>query len=443
MRKFNIEVSTGIKKEELENYLLGFLPHGSFYIDERKSIAKNIVIYAHLTDISENHEDINREIILPMINSGLLSTSHIKFFCHYMRDNFVWLEKLFENYDNIEFFYPDVNPSEYEINTINKLREDCIKESEDRLILYVHSKGITKPFSKPSADWRRYLVHFNIERWKDNVALLEHGFDTVGVNLLENPLHYSGNFWWSKSSYIKNLPEVPRFVNRHYAETWICSGGPRACEVFNSKIKHYEYIEEYGEENYRFFRDFKIEQNEINVVPVPGIAGSQIPFLLDRSRDLIGIEVGCAFGDSAEHFLKNLRGKLHSIDPYENYVDWNYDVLDDKVNSSNYMRMLEKTKPYGERFVLHKQFSDDAVNNFENNSIDYIFIDGMHTYEQVLKDCINYYPKLKPGGLFSGHDYYAIKAVRKSVDEFASSIGVTVKNGANDTWYWFKEEKTP
>jgi SAM-dependent methyltransferase len=171
---------------------------------------------------------------------------------------------------------------------------------------------------------------------------------------------------------------------------------------------------------------------------VSNASGKQLSSLLGQDKDLVGIEIGCSFGETAEYLLKNLRGYLHSIDPYENYVDWNSDVLDKNVNSRNYNRMRERTKPYGDRFILHKQFSDDAVNNFEDNSIDYIFIDGLHTYEQVLKDCKNYYPKIKSGGLFSGHDYFVIKEVKRAVDEFANIVGAEVKTGINDIWYWFK-----
>jgi hypothetical protein len=442
MGKFNVEINMDISKDELESKLGEFLYGGIFYVNEKKPVNKKIVIYTHLSDISENHEEINREIVQPIIDSGLINHSHLKFFCHYNRDSFSWLESMFLNFDNVEFFYPDVVPSDYEIYTINQLREDCIRESEDRIILYVHSKGITKPYSKPSRDWRRYLVHFNIERWVDNVALLEHGFDTVGVNLLESPLHYSGNFWWSKSAYIKNLPEIPRFVNRHYAETWICSGYPKACEVFNSQIEHWHYDVEYPEENYRMVNRFNRSNSEINVA-VPGVSGCQVPYLLDRDRDLVGIELGCAFGVTTEHLLRRLKGTLHGIDPYENYIDWNKDVLDTQVNLSNFNKLMSATNEFGNRFILHKKTSDESVVDFEDASIDYIFIDGLHTYEQVLRDCINYYPKLKPGGLFSGHDYNAIVDVRRAVDEFASSIGAEVKTGLNDSWYWFKEEKTP
>jgi predicted O-methyltransferase YrrM len=443
MRKFNIEINTddSVEKSDIEKVFKNTTFINSFYVDERKKINNKIVIYMHLTDVNEHHERINREIIQRVIDSGLINHAHLKLFCHYSRENFEWLQRVLSEFQNIEFFYPNVTNSEYEAPTLNKMLTDCIDLSEEKFILYMHSKGITRPTSKPVNDWRRLLLHFNVDRWEDNVALLNYGYDTVGVNLLENPLYYDGNFWWSKSSYVKRLKPIPRFVNRGYAELWVCSAGPSACEVFNSKVNH--YVEEYPESNYTLMWRHSVKEGENMVVAKPGVSGSQIPHLLDRNLELIGIEIGCAFGASTEYFLSELKGVLNGIDPYENYVDWNSDVLDDNVNSSNYRRMIERVTSFRDRFILHKQFSDDAVNNFEDNSIDYIFIDGLHTYEQVLKDCINYYPKLKPGGLFSGHDYFVIESVRKAVDKFAYMVGAEVKTGMNDIWYWFKEEKTP
>ena len=48
--------------------------------------------------------------------------------------------------------------------------------------------------------------------------------------------------------------------------------------------------------------------------------------------------------------------------------------------------------------------SEEAVAEFPDNSLDFIFIDGDHRYAEVKKDLIMWYPKLKPGGVFCGHD---------------------------------------
>lgn len=50
--------------------------------------------------------------------------------------------------------------------------------------------------------------------------------------------------------------------------------------------------------------------------------------------------------------------------------------------------------------------SDDCLDDFEDGSLDVVYIDGDHSYEQVSKDIQNYLPKLKDKGFMAGHDYH-------------------------------------
>ena len=69
---------------------------------------------------------------------------------------------------------------------------------------------------------------------------------------------------------------------------------------------------------------------------------------------------------------------------------------------------------------------------------DFIFIDGLHTFDQVLKDCRNYYSKLNPGGIFSGHDYTLITGVNQAVTQFAKEVNKQIQTMPTDSWYWIK-----
>jgi predicted O-methyltransferase YrrM len=93
---------------------------------------------------------------------------------------------------------------------------------------------------------------------------------------------------------------------------------------------------------------------------------------------------------------------------------------------------------FGDRIKFLRKYSDDAVSNIEDNSLDFVFIDGLHTFEQVTKDMTNYYPKLKDGGIFSGHDFRVIKCINEAVIEFASSKNKTILETECDVWYWYK-----
>ena len=149
------------------------------------------------------------------------------------------------------------------------------------------------------------------------------------------------------------------------------------------------------------------------------------------------LEIGCDIGDTAQFFLDaNPNTNLQSIDPYLNYIDWNGNNLNER--EVVFQKMSSRLEGYANRFKLHRMTSDDAVTLFEDESFDIIFIDGLHTYDQLSKDCVNYYPKLKTGGIFCGHDYTAISGVTQAITEFAAKINKKILTEDCDTWYFFK-----
>jgi hypothetical protein len=126
--------------------------------------------------------------------------------------------------------------SEYETFTLNLLRNDAL--TQDFEVLYLHTKGVRKPGNLNVASWVNYLSHFNIDRWSECCALLSKNH-CVGVNLLPEPeLHYSGNFWWSRASYIRCLK--PCVQDTYCApEFWIGKGNGSKVSLWNSKCPHY------------------------------------------------------------------------------------------------------------------------------------------------------------------------------------------------------------
>ena len=71
--------------------------------------------------------------------------------------------------------------------------------------------------------------------------------------------------------------------------------------------------------------------------------------------------------------------------------------------------------------VLRKK-SDEALNDIEDASLDWVYIDGNHSYDYALNDLKSFYKKVKQGGLITGDDYGTIgwwnKGVTKAVDTF-------------------------
>jgi hypothetical protein len=143
----------------------------------------------------------------------------------------------------------------YETPTINLLHDHAIKighddDADNFNVLYLHTKGVTRN-SVNVVDWINYMIYFNIHEYKTCIDhLTNHGYDTVGVNLFTtHPIHYSGNFWWARSSYLKKLK---RCEVKHYnsPEFWLTEDNlGKFSSLWHSNINHYN--QRYEEHNYK------------------------------------------------------------------------------------------------------------------------------------------------------------------------------------------------
>ncbi len=166
-------------------------------------------------------------------------------------------------------------------------------------------------------------------------------------------------------------------------------------------------------------------------------SGYGLQNLIQEMKNPVGAEIGCAEGFTTEFLLHSKSDlTLYCVDPYINYIDWNGNDLNERENV--YQIFLEKIRPFSNRVRHIRKTSDDAVNEIPDNSLDFIFIDGLHTYEQVTKDMNNYYSKLKFNGIFAGHDYTSIECINKAVTEFANSKSKSILQTECDVWYWHK-----
>jgi len=110
---------------------------------------------------------------------------------------------------------------------------------EDKF-LYMHTKGVTKPFEEPVYAWRALIEYQLIANHTKCLELLD-SYDTVGVNYRLQPSpHYSGNYWWTTGAYFLKLPPT---IGDGYTdpEMYILSANPRYHCIYDSEVNnHYE-----------------------------------------------------------------------------------------------------------------------------------------------------------------------------------------------------------
>lgn len=129
---------------------------------------------------------------------------------------------------------------------------------------------------------------------------------------------------------------------------------------------------------------------------------NRLPFkYLEGEKDLVGVEIGVDCGTNALNILQNLDIKrLYLIDPYDSWLG------EGKKAGSEiaYAEAVEKLKDFRDKIVWILKKSEYAVDNVECD-LDFIYIDGHHGYEYVKKDLELYVPKVRKGGLITGHDF--------------------------------------
>ena len=90
-----------------------------------------------------------------------------------------------------------------------------------------------------------------------------------------------------------------------------------------------------------------------------------------------------------------------------------------------YNEFIKNIEPVKQYILPIRKPTCKAAEDFEDNSVDFIFIDGSHDYESVKLDINAWYPKLKPTGIFAGHDIN-FAGVKQAVDEFCLAKKLTL-----------------
>lgn len=117
-----------------------------------------------------------------------------------------------------------------------------------------------------------------------------------------------------------------------------------------------------------------------------------------------GVEIGTEQGVYAEVLCqKNPNLHLTCVDAWGAYRGYRDHVSQDKLD-----RFFETTKerlsPYNTTLI--RKYSMDAVGDFEDGSLDFVYIDANHELPFVVNDIIHWAKKVRKGGVVSGHDYY-------------------------------------
>jgi len=177
----------------------------------------------------------------------------------------------------------------------------------------------------------------------------------------------------------------------------------------------------------------------------------------------IGLELGVQSGSYSKTILSKWPSceKYHLVDVWahqENYKD--LANANQAQQDALYQVTLDNTAQWKEKINVCRNFTSNCVHTFDDEYFDFIYVDARHDYKGVYEDLVNYWPKLKVGGIFAGHDYVTQDdgpspaqnwtvnydgtidetgtVVKGAVDKFATSVcrqvTVSYRESAWNTW---------
>ena len=117
-----------------------------------------------------------------------------------------------------------------------------------------------------------------------------------------------------------------------------------------------------------------------------------------------GAEIGTATGGYASILTENnRRAAIYCIDPWEVYEDFSIYGVDDSMER-NYQKAMIRLSPYKNVRIIRK-YSMDALKQFKDRSLDFVYIDANHTLPYIMQDIVGWTRKVRKGGIVAGHDY--------------------------------------
>jgi hypothetical protein len=166
----------------------------------------------------------------------------------------------------------------------------------------------------------------------------------------------------------------------------------------------------------------------------------------------VGAEIGVWDGINAWHIIHNIPDleKLYLIDPYGDYSGSRIIRGEERLTKA-WEIAHKNTRNKNVEFM--KMTSIEASKLIKDESLDFVYIDGNHTYDFVMLDIILWTPKVRKGGVISGHDYYYDSGknieVKKAVNDYADIHNIEFfvtdkmaeKNGRRAMTSWFWEKK--
>ncbi len=147
---------------------------------------------------------------------------------------------------------------------------------------------------------------------------------------------------------------------------------------------------------------------------------SDLPKWLVAQGYKIGAEIGVYMGE----FTKKLCREGLSVLAVDPWIAYSLELSQERQDLL-YERAKERLKNYSNCTVIRKT-SVEASKEITDGSLDFVFLDGDHSFKAIADDLVAWYPKIRKGGVMCGHDYSgeSSRFVRPVVDAFVKAYDI-------------------
>ena len=210
--------------------------HIKLYLVEMASQSVPNIIYGfHHICFDKNGQQVFEEQFKTIKESGLYDASHT-IFCSVLgnKNNYALPPKY-------QIIFEAISGKAYERPILEFMQKSAAQRPGK--YWYIHTKGISHygTWRQESVrDWRIYMEYFLLKEWRRCAKDLD-TYDIAGVQYASNPAHFSGNFWWARSTYISTNPTNFNYKDYYETEMWLCRGKPSPIGI----SYHYSVVNNY------------------------------------------------------------------------------------------------------------------------------------------------------------------------------------------------------
>lgn len=136
---------------------------------------------------------------------------------------------------------------------------------------------------------------------------------------------------------------------------------------------------------------------------IPDCSRNDLPSFFKEMGYKVGAEIGVYRGKFAKRFAE-IGLKIYAIDPWKPYfcsVRKKDSVEREEYFYNKASGLLSRYK----NVSIIRKTSMDALKDFKDESLDFVYIDAIHSLKYVVEDLDGWSKKIRKGGIVSGHDY--------------------------------------